>query len=339
VSEQPSLWRRWAPYLLLAAVELLAFGVFIPFLGFYHDDWANLFRLEGHGLWENLLYFTRITPDRPLNILQYPLLFAFGGLHPRALSRAFVSLEIPRGLAPLRALLRLFRAADTGPPSPPSSSCCSRPRITMSGTAPRTGIVTLDLTLLGLLFHLRWCEDGGWRELLLGQLCYVLGVLKLRDRLLPARSAPLRPRRTPASGGAPGRRDPPESREGGAALSLEPGLRAPGGTRHGAGESSLRRFLGRALLQLLRAGLECISNRVLHVCAVMSPVALDALTWKAAAAALLVGGGAAWSLRLRAEDSPRRPLLPVLAAGLAGALAAILPYALSRDYTPAVFGS
>ncbi len=64
---------QWAHALMLLAIMILAFGLLTPSLGFYFDDWVNLYVLKSGGnLWEYLRY------DRPFSawtfIVTYPIL-------------------------------------------------------------------------------------------------------------------------------------------------------------------------------------------------------------------------------------------------------------------------
>ncbi|MDX9991340.1 MAG: hypothetical protein RBS68_04760 [Anaerolineales bacterium] len=76
----PSLLRFLRSPLLLIALGLLAFGTFIPWLGFYQDDWHHVYYFSQEGLagLRRFLFFD----SRPFAIAVYGPLFKLLGLHP-----------------------------------------------------------------------------------------------------------------------------------------------------------------------------------------------------------------------------------------------------------------
>ncbi len=71
----------WIVPFFLAVLCLISFGIFIPTLGFYWDDWAKIlvYRLQGLGS-----YWTYYAGDRPLSAWTHIVLTPILGVKPTA---------------------------------------------------------------------------------------------------------------------------------------------------------------------------------------------------------------------------------------------------------------
>ncbi|MDD5658311.1 MAG: hypothetical protein PHF00_13750, partial [Elusimicrobia bacterium] len=86
--------------LAILLIELAVFGLFRGQLGFYHDDWVLLeFLTEGGSFWGGMARLAKAGfAVRPLNLPQFSLFHAVGGLNPLPYHLAMLLLEITQGL-------------------------------------------------------------------------------------------------------------------------------------------------------------------------------------------------------------------------------------------------
>jgi len=289
---------RKIPFLILALVEFFSFGVFAPRLGFYHDDWANLERLSNAGsLWGGIRYYAGLILERPVESLQYPLLFALGGMNPLPYQLFYIAAETLQGwllfvlferLTGRRAFALLASAVILIFPTH---------AITHLWLSSAALVVTVDLTLASLILHWRWTENGRRRDLAAAQALYLVGVLNYEvAAFLPLMLAGALLGRS-LEDGAPflkaassrARQCLPYAATLGAALLWQRAVvslilhRNP-------------RAVGLSLAHVLRVyevGAECATNRVVDVCHRMLPVAWKGLGPAAAAGALILAAAAA----------------------------------------------
>ena len=97
--------------LLLALISLLGFGLAIPRLGFYVDDWTQLLgfltAIEDRSLLGLVRGFDNVTfYIRPLNLIYYPLTYWIGGLEPWRYQLMYLSMDAAGSILLYLALLR-----------------------------------------------------------------------------------------------------------------------------------------------------------------------------------------------------------------------------------------
>lgn len=335
------------PFLFLAAVELFCFAPFSGRLGFYHDDWANLERLaNAGGLLGGIKYYANVTLERPVGMLQYPLLFALGGLHPLPYQLFYLGAEIVEGWLLFILLDRLLGWRKLALLAAAMILIFPTHAVTHLWFSSAAMVVTVDLTLAALIFHHRWIEGGRKLDLAAGQLFYLLGVLNYEiAAFLPLLLA----------GGLLGRRRA-DGRP--AAQQVHDELREfwPFGASLAAALLWQRavvsvwlkrnpRLVGFSALHALKAyqaGLECLANRATDVCARMIPVAWKGLGLGWPIAALLFAAAWSWLLLSESEtptpEQTRRAFGAAVGAAIGGFIGACAPYAASADYLPMVFG-
>ncbi len=334
------------PYLLLAGIELFCFGVFTPQLGFYHDDWTNLERLvNAGGLWGGIQFYSHLVLERPVASLQYPLLFALGGLHPLPYQLFFLAAEILEGWLLFLLFDRLFGWRELAFIASAVILIFPTHAVTHLWLSSAAMIVTVDLTLASLLFHHRWIQNRRRKDLLASQMLYLVGALNYEvAAFLPLLLAGAMAGGRLAQGEKPlaaAKRSLGELWPYGASLAL-----ALIWQRAVVSLALKRnpRLVGFSLQHAFKAygsGLECATNRVVDVCATMMPVAWHSLGYKALIPALIFSAVFSWFFWRQKSPNPdalRRALWAALGAAVGGLIGAVAPYAASADYLPMVFG-
>ncbi|MBI3553473.1 MAG: hypothetical protein HY077_13340 [Elusimicrobia bacterium] len=320
------------PLLLLAAAELICFGPFSSRLGFYHDDWINLERLsDAGGLFAGVRYYAHLVLERPVNSLQYPLLFALGGLHPLPYQLFYLAAETLEGWLLFILLKRLTDSREFSLLAAAVILIFPTHAVTHCWLSSSAMVVTVDLTLASLLLHLRWLEGRRVKDLAASQLLYLVGLLNYEiAAFLPLMLA----------GASIGRGRPvkeslaklwPYAASLGAALLWQRAVVSLFLNRN----PRLVGFSLRHALKAYEAGFECAANRAVDVCWRMAPVgaglgggAILAAAAFAAAAGLLLSWGKETKFSARAA----------LGAAAGAFIGACAPFAASADYTPMVFG-
>lgn len=80
-NQNPNYQFEWVPPLFLAVLSILSFGIFIPFLGYYWDDWAKILVARLQGLSS---YWPYYVGDRPLSAWTHIALTPLLGDRPAA---------------------------------------------------------------------------------------------------------------------------------------------------------------------------------------------------------------------------------------------------------------
>jgi hypothetical protein len=335
--------KRAGPFLLLAALELAVFAPFAWRMGFYHDDWINLERLHDAGsLWGGIKYYAGLVLERPAESLQYPLLFALGGLHPLPYQLFYLAAEILEGWLIFVLLSRLTKSETLALLSSALILIFPTHAITHLWLSSSAMIVTVDLTLASLILHLRWVEKKKKSDLAWSQFLYLFGVLNYEI----AAFLPLM-----LFGGLLAR-DLAEKRKSSLKILIVEFLPY-------AGSLALALAWQRAVVSLIlhrnpravgfsaahavrayEAGFECATNRVVDVVHRMTPVAWEGLGSSAVLGALLLSVAAfwVWSSRTDAGRTARAARWSALGAAVGAFLGAVAPFAASADYMPMVFG-
>lgn len=333
---EPSRAYAAAALLLTVVVGLRAFS---PWLGFYHDDWFFLERVDSAGgLWGAIKYFAIAGMwNRPVEIVQIPLTFWLAGLH-------LAVGQVLLGLLECAEAWLIFRLVERLTRSRGAALLCAA----LIALHPARFVVHVWLSisplwfahvflLLSLLAHLDWIERGRPGRLAASQTLYLASVLCYESAaFLPLMLAGARL----AAGRLSKERVLTEARllapylaTLAAALAWQ---RVVGPWLFAAANP---KTLGLSPLHFVKAylrGLECVTTRPFDGMRRSLPELINswpaglALAW-AAATALLT-----WAL----APSRERPEVPrvLLGAGLAVWLGAYLPFAVSGDYSPQFFG-
>lgn len=318
--------------LLLCALQLVLFGPFLARLGFYHDDWANLERcIASGGFWAGVKLYAGLLWGRPLQIFFYPVLLALGGLDPLASHLFFFALEIIQALLLFALFSRLFDARRALLAAALSVAFPNH-AATHFWPSASAQTIAIDLALASLILHLDWLKDKRWPRLAAAMSCYLASLLFYEAVAF----LPLIPVAVLSLGGKNLKKTAADFLPfalvlAAAVLWQRAGLLLFGKTNG----RPLGGSLGHAAYALL-VGLQCLSNRVVMLCARTLAGAWDHIgllkTLGAAALALAAA-------RLPALHNPaRKERAALLAAFVAAWLAAYLPYAVSQDYTPSVVG-
>jgi hypothetical protein len=298
-----------AAFLALAAVELIVFGVFAPRQGFYHDDWANLERLaNAGGFIGGIKVYSKIVLERPLSMIEYPLMFAVGGFHPLRYQLFYLAAEILEGWLLFVLLDRLFGWRALALLASALILIFPTHAVTHVWFSSAGMIITVNFVLASLIFHQKWIAAGRRRDLALGQFFYLLAAFNYEIAVfLPFLLA----------GGLAGRRFSQGRKPAdlvrdfvrefwffgaslAAALLWERAFVSVLLKRN-------PRLMGFSISHAIKAylaGLECVANRATDVCARMIPVAWEDLgLWGALGAAAFA---AAWAALLWRQASPAR---------------------------------
>lgn len=174
---EDSGWLR--PLLILGLLQAVSFAVFIPYVGFYGDDWQWLeFAARAPGFLARFQFFAGEFPlARISQVLYFPLAFQIAGFHawPYQLILALVNLgESMLLFVLLRALLGSSSLALLSA----SLSLLYPGRIPVHIWANDTPQPVAQLFLLGsLVLHERWTRTRRLSNLAAGQLLYLGSVL------------------------------------------------------------------------------------------------------------------------------------------------------------------
>jgi hypothetical protein len=333
---------------VLVGAHAAAYGVFAFRLGFYHDDWAILGLLHGAGFWGGVQAFaaSNFYWARPMQMLQFPALFALGGMHPWFYQLVLLLLSSVESCLLFLLLERLTRSRRLALTAAALSALYPGAFIEHIWLSNSSQVLTNVLSLAAMLLHLDWIETGARRRLVLGQGLYLLGGLFYESCFF----APL----LLAGGLSAARvRDGWSWRRALARTALEmlpfgltlaavvgwqwAGVRlVPGGCNPKSAEWS---FSWTHFLRAYGAGFECLTNRVVHAAALTLRGACREfglgrwLAWGAASAALwaaLVDGSVG-------GDAPAK-MRTAAGAGLGAFVGGYLPYAVHSAYLPQMFG-
>lgn len=165
--------------LIVLFVQISAFGIFLPWLGFYCDDWTNLERSLGQsGFFDRvLLYLREVAPSRPGLSVLYPVLFAVGGMKPWVYQTVFFLLESAAGMLLFVLLDRLFRRRDLALTAVVLVMLYPNHIVTHLWLGSCAWLVSLILLLVSLILHLEWIEGGRPARLAGSLACYAASVL------------------------------------------------------------------------------------------------------------------------------------------------------------------
>ena len=332
------------PLLLILSAQAIAFAFFIPRIGFYHDDWANLERcFRAGGFWDGVRLYWPAVRERPLDGVYYPALFALGELQPLAYQSIFYLFDALQGV-----LLFLFLEGLLGARAPALAAAVITVLLpnhsaTHHWLGASAQTLCIDLVLMSLIIDLK--SLGGRRLALAASLTLYATSLLIYEAqaffpVMLAAGLAVRARKTGASLPA----------------SAAKGLRvlAPYGAvlatallwqraalpllYHHDNPRALAFSMSHGLYAFF-VGAECLSNRLLMLCLRGVKAAIQefgAWAWLAAAAA--AGLSYALSSDDRQEQGRDDSQATALAAALAAFVAGYAPYALSAAYVPSIVG-
>ncbi len=314
-------------------MELISFGFFAPRLGFYHDDWVLLEMWAQTGRFAPFVkaFFLHGFGIRPLSMLHYWAIFALAGARPLAAHLFLLVGEILAGLLYF-LVLRRFLSRDLALAAAAFATAFPSHAATHFWMSTSLQIVAIDLALAGLLAHIAWLESGRRRWLAASMTAYAAALLYYESpAFLPLLlAAGLLARgwtvRETASAMAP------LAAPFAAAMAWQrfafPWMIAAADTKPAA-------FSPLHFLDVMRAGVGCVSYKIFKLCARTAAPAFRAFgvglmaAWAAAAAA------GTWALTPRERP---RSFVPAAWLAAGGFLAANLPYAFARDYVPTFYG-
>ena len=334
-----------APFLLLFLAELAGFGIWAHRLGFYHDDWVFLEKcVRGAGFWGAVGDFAEGGYwSRPLEILHFPLLHALGGLKPFPYHAALLALDLAQASLFFVLLKRLLDA----PRLALLAACFFVLHPSRFAThvwmASSPQALALALVMASMVLYLKWMDSRSLRWLFLSQALYLGGFLSYESgAFLPFMLFGGLAARYHRAGLGWKR-----SLRDAAAAMIPFGLTLAAGLAwqifgasalQGANPKTLAPSLTRGL-KVFGAGFECLTNRALHVCWKLAPTAWLEASWGLrlawGACTVVIAG---WLGGRPAAEGVGGAVRPALAAAAAGFFAAYLPYAVSADYSPQVFG-
>lgn len=337
-------WRTAAGLSLLV---LLAHHIFALETGFYLDDWIFLERARrGSGLWGSILDFARHAADwnRPLQILQIPFFYALAAPWPPAGQTILWLLESAEAALLFLLLRRLTGSRALALASAAWMVLFPGRAIVHVWLSNASQLLAHSLVLAAMLLHLDWIETRRRARLILSLGCYLAGILCYESPMfLPLLLLGGLAARDAAEGADWKKSLTRRGRElaplllplAAAVLWQRLGARTIAGSSSKPLDFSLSYFL-----KAYGAGLECVTNRVMHVCVTSAgpffreaPLGLI-LLWGTLAAA------AAWTLSTRAPAEPkgRKGRLILLGAAAGAFIGAYLPFALSGSYMPQIYG-
>ncbi len=326
--------RRHLAALLL--FELAAFGLFLPRLGFYHDDWVLLESCwRSGGFFESLRSLGAQFGMRPVGVIFYAAAYALGGLKPWPYHALMLAVEAAGACFAYLLFARLWGRRDLAFASCLLALLYPNHAATHHWFAASAQSLAVTLAMMGLWMHLRWSEEGGALRLAASLALYLASILCYESTVFfplllaaglwarrPGATAPIAIRLAPFA--LP------------AFLWLLWQRLAPqwlGIVNPKSGGLSLAHAL-----KVFGAGFECLTNRVLHASWTQLRLTLPETPWYFY---LLAAGivALAWAfMGVGAEDDQEPPVFVALVGGLGMFLAAYLPYALSADYQPQIFG-
>ncbi|MFH2203159.1 MAG: hypothetical protein ABIJ96_08610 [Elusimicrobiota bacterium] len=335
--------------LFIVAAQFISFRLFIFDTGFYNDDWVSIARYlradSIGGVFREFAAYKQVW-TRPIGILLYPLQYTLTGGAERPFAGQLILLlfDAVESVLFLLVMLRLTRSRRFSLAAALFMSLFPNRAVThfwMVLTPQPLGHI---LVLTSFLLHWDGLEARRFGRLAAAQLCYVLGALCYESAML-----------TPLLLFAAILHDQASRRELPAALWESVKRMAPYGASFllvvGWQRWGIMAFLdwenpkeiafsASHFFKAFGAGFECVTNRVLHICALAAPEAwrnFGASYWLLWGLLVIFVGEAVY----RADgfaDSPRvRP-------GRAGLMIAALfvgsyaPYALSGSYMPQIFG-
>ncbi|MBI4677488.1 MAG: hypothetical protein HY748_07895 [Elusimicrobia bacterium] len=331
------------PVLVIIAAVALSFGVHAPSLGFYHDDWVFIeLASRAGGFWGAVKAFASAGYlSRPVEILQFPSFFAVGGTDPLPYHLLMLSLEAAQGvlffllLDRLLGSRRLALTAAVLAAAHPSRSALH----VWFASSPQT--LALALALASLLVFERRAELRSAAAVLASQVLYLASVLCYESTaFLPLMLAGAHAGRAWAKGPralGPGARSLAALWPYAASLAL-----ALLYQRFAASvlQESNPKTVGLSLAHAVKvfgAGLECLTNRVLHLVWTSIPGFWSESSAAAIIAWVAIAGSSV--LLLAVKDDLKSPAVRGAAgAAVMGFIGAYLPYALSASYVPQVFG-
>ncbi|MDD5658156.1 MAG: hypothetical protein PHF00_12975, partial [Elusimicrobia bacterium] len=316
-------------------------------LGFYHDDWVLLeFLTEDGSFWGGMARLAKAGfAVRPLNLPQFALFHAVGGLNPLPYHLAMLLLEITQGLLLYSLLARLLKRRDLALTATGIALLYPNHAVTHYWLSASGQTAALDLALASLLLHSRWQENRRKSFLAAGQACYLLAMLSYESiaflpLLLGAASV----------AGDKGAGKPWLQAFRSALLMLAPyGItlaaalfwqRAAFCWVFGLPSQRPVGFSLGHFFKTFQEGFSCLSWRILRLCLRTAPAA-----WHDFGLGLIaILAGLSWGLArlLKIEpgegESGRSSRIMAAATGIAAFAAANLPYAFTQAYLPAVTG-
>lgn len=336
--------RLLTPLLALIGLELACFGVFSSRLGFYHDDWFFLEQaLRGGGFWGVLKIYSHIGNflARPVNIVHFALFYEAGGFNPAVYQLLLLALDVAQGFFFFIVIERLIEDRALALLAAALGMICPS-RVVMHlwySNSPQGA--ALACVFAGLAAHQLWLERrrGAW--LWAGQGCYLLSMLNYESGtflpLLLAAGLLVKARRAGAGWIESADRTLREMFP--FALTLMAALAWQWiGVKTILHQSNQKSFTlsFHHVLKAFGAAFECVSNRVIHICWTGVPGALHELNPGYAFLALAAALAAAWLVP--AKPSAKKTLLMALALAAAAFVGGYLPYALSGNYVPQIYG-
>ena len=340
------VWR--SPYALLIFIQLFSFGIFLPYLGFYHDDWGLLEPFHQSGRFWGVIRFCATCGSyayRPVEIIQYPIFFAIGWFHPWVHQMMLLTLQTVETLLLFALLERLLESRGLALAAAAIAVIYPNREIyhIWFSNSPQT--VAQMLAAASLLAHLRWIGKRTNTRLIAGQILYLLSILTYEScAFMPLLLAGGLLARRMAEGSTPkdaAARTVREFMPCAATLIIALSWQWFGVrifTHSTNQKADLIAFSFRHLFKAYGAGFECITNRVIHACAMGLREAILRLPpwlwifWVACTVAAV-----AWMDSLRDDPSPRS-LKTALGAIIGGFLGSYAPYALSGSYMPTMYG-
>lgn len=345
--------RPIASGLLLFFTALFAFGLFAPRLGFYHDDWVFLeIASRGRGFWGVVQALAR-TPGlwpRPVEIAQYALFYACGGLHPAPYHFLLVALAAVEGMLLFLLWKRLLGGHELALTAACLTILMPNRSVLHVWFASSPAVVAQVLILASLLCHMDWLAKGGWARLALSLTAYLLSVLCyestafmpfmlaapvfLKARQTRGRLAPALADTAAALG--------PFVAALGAALFWQ-WLGSAALTHHANPKSQVLAISLSHIFKAYGAGFECLTNRLLHICWQSLGPAFSYLGLPLILLLCVFAVALAWLLTSeeassQATRSAPRAMPLALATAAGGFVAAYAPYALSGSYMPQIYG-
>ncbi|MBI5882821.1 MAG: hypothetical protein HZB91_06940 [Elusimicrobia bacterium] len=330
------------PYLCLAAAVIASFGIHSHKLGFYYDDWTFLEMMHRGGGFVGAVkafsgggYWTR-----PVEILQFPLFFAVGGLKPLSYHLLMVGLEIAEALLFYAVLKRLLGSPRLALAAALLAAIYPNRSITHIWFAASPQTVALVLVLASMAVFLTRAEGRRLGLLLASQGLYLASVLTYESTaFLPLLITGGLAAGTVQAGRCRG--SLPRSLAAlwpyGLSLGLALAFQRFAGT---VLQGSNPKVLGLSLshgLKVFGAGFECVTNRVLHLVWLALPGFLAGSDLIMDSAWLALGLAAASAFAFQ-EDLKAPSFRAAGYAAGACFIGAYLPYALSQAYTPQIFG-
>lgn len=320
---------------LIIFAELVSFGIFAPQMGFYHDDWSILELAQGgESFWTAVKAYASSEHffNRPLEILHFPIIITLGGLHPIRYQIMLLGLEILEAWLLFVLFKRLTNSQSLALSASLLALMCPNRAITHVWMVNSPQTVSLILVELSLLAHMDWLDSGrNWR-LAASQLLYLASILNYEATAF----LPLMLAGALAVDGRQ-RQKLPLLWPYALSLALDAWWQWPQLRALGVANPKTLDWPGYHMLKALGAGFECVTNRIIHICASSFWPAFQEL------GVGLIIGCAAFSTAVitwgRWDEKPKKESLkPALGAILGGLFGAYMPYAVSSSYMPQIYG-